>query len=150
MSSYVPIHLTSKDKRTQKKNLSKSRKLYRKGKFFNRPTLKSFQSKHSPHIKRACKLYNVTSLIPNASLAKKTKCKLTTLHKIVQKGEGAYYSSGSRPNQSARSWGLSRLGSTLTGNKASKYDLHLLTEGCERESIALKLAQKRKTIKSHV
>lgn len=144
MSTYLPIHLTSKDRKTQKKNLSKSRKLYKKGIYLNRPTLKSFQSKQSPHITRACKLYNVTSLKPNALLAKKTKCTLSTLQKIIKKGEGAYYSSGSRPNQSAKSWGLARLGSSLTGNKASKYDFHLLTEGCEKQSIALKLAIERK------
>ena len=144
MSSYLPKHLTSKDRKTQKRNLAKSRKLYQSGIYFHRPTLKSFQSKPSPHVLRACKLYKVDSLTPNALLAKKTKCKLSTLQKIVQKGEGASYSSGSRPNQSAKAWGLARLGSSLTGNKASKYDYHLLSEGCEKTSLALKLAKKRK------
>lgn len=142
LSTYLPNHLTKKDKRIQKTNLNKSKKLYKKGIYFNRPTLKSFQSKPSPHIARACKLYNVTSLTPNLLLAKKTKCKLSTLRKIVKKGEGASYSSGSRPNQSAKAWGLARLGSSLTGNKASKYDYHLLKEGCEKTSLALKLAKK--------
>lgn len=144
MSNYLPKHLTSKDRRTQRKNLNKSRKLYKKGIYFNRPTIKSFQSKPSPHVSRACKLYNVSSLTPNALLAKKTKCKLSTLQKIVKKGEGASYSSGSRPNQSAKAWGLARLGSSLTGNKASKYDYHLLKDGCEKTSLALKLATRRK------
>ncbi len=42
--------------------------------------------------------------------------------KIINKGQGAYYSSGSRPNQTAYSWGLSRLASVIMGGKARKID----------------------------
>ena len=48
-------------------------------------------------------------------LANKTQCTVETLKKIVQKGQGASYSSGSRPNQSAIAWGLARLGSFISG-----------------------------------
>ena len=39
------------------------------------------------------------------------------LREIIKKGEGAYYSAGSRPNQSARSWGLARLYAVIFGGK---------------------------------
>ena len=37
---------------------------------------------------------------------------------IIKKGQGAYYSSGSRPNQTPHSWGYARLGSSISGGKA--------------------------------
>ena len=38
------------------------------------------------------------------------------------KGEGAYYSSGSRPNQSPQSWGIGRYSSVLLGGPARRID----------------------------
>tara|TARA_R110002012_G_scaffold4047_2_gene18730 strand:+ start:1305 stop:1712 length:408 start_codon:yes stop_codon:yes gene_type:complete len=42
--------------------------------------------------------------------------------KIIDKGKGAYYSSGSRPNQTPTSWGLGRLASVILGGPARKID----------------------------
>ena len=108
---YIPDVLTKKDKKKQKKNLRKSRKLYKQGKYFSRPKVKSFKSRKSNHLQRAEKLYKIKSIRPSAELARKTKCKRSALEKIVSKGRGAYYSSGSRPNQTAESWGRARLAS---------------------------------------
>ena len=55
---------------------------------------------------------------------------------------GAYYSSGSRPNQTAESWGIARLASAITSGKSAVIDYHLLEEGCKKNSKALKLAKK--------
>ena len=41
---------------------------------------------------------------------------------ILNKGRGAYYSSGSRPNQSADSWAYARLASVLMNGPARKVD----------------------------
>ena len=41
---------------------------------------------------------------------------------------GAYYSSGSRPNQNAHSWAYARLASTLMKSKAYRVDKHILDE----------------------
>jgi hypothetical protein len=142
MKNYVPSNLTKKDRIKQIKNIKKSRKSYKKKKYVNRDKLKSFTSKRSPHIIKACKLYNLNSITPNKELSKKTKCSLKVLKKIVEKGQGAYYSSGSRPNQSAKGWGLARLASALSGGKASISDFSLLSDGCEKNSLALKLARK--------
>ena len=67
--------------------------------------------------------------------------------KIVKKGMGAYYSSGSRPNQSGSSWGIARLASSITGGKAAAVDYKILEEGCKKGSRALNLA--RKSRKKH-
>lgn len=145
---YVPRTLSSKDNRKQKKNLLKSRRLYKKGIYFTRPKVASFKSKPSKHLANLQKIYGVENTDVNITLAKKCGCDLSTLEKIVKKGEGAYYSSGSRPNQTARSWGLARLASTLTGGNASVIDYHLLESGCNASSKALKLAKKQcKTLK---
>lgn len=139
---YIPDVLTKKDRKKQKKNLRKSRKLYKKGKYFSRPKVKSFKSRKSNHLKRAEKLYNVENIKPSKELAKQTKCSKEALEKIVSKGRGAYFSSGSRPNQTAESWGLARLASSISGGNASIVDYHILKDGCKPNSKALKLARK--------
>ena len=82
------------------------------------------------------------SVVPSIELAKKTKCSVDTLEKIANKGRGAYYSSGSRPNQTAESWAIARLASAITGGNSSIVDYHLLKEGCKKDSKALKMAKK--------
>ena len=45
------------------------------------------------------------------------------LKEVFEKGEGAYYSAGSRPNQTASSWAYGRLYSYILGNpKVRKVD----------------------------
>ena len=143
---YVPKHLTKKDKIKQKREIKKSRKWYkkRKRKYYLRDTIKSFKSKKSPHVSNAKKMYKINTMNPSATLARKTKCSKRALNDIVKKGKGAYYSSGSRPNQTPHSWGLARLASALTGGPSSCIDLHILKEGCKKTSKALKLAEKNK------
>jgi hypothetical protein len=46
----------------------------------------------------------------------------TGAEKIIMKGKGAYFSSGSKPNQTPYSWGLSRLASVIMGGNARKVD----------------------------
>ena len=140
---YVPKNLSNSDTKKQKKNLNKSRKMYKKGLYYARPQVKSFKSRKSNHLNRLKDKYNVKNANPTRELASKSKCTLATLEKIVNKGEGAYYSSGSRPNQTARSWGVARLASTLTGGNASVIDYHLLKDGCTSNSPALKAAKKQ-------
>jgi len=139
---YIPDMLSKKDKKKQKKNLKKSRKLYKKGKYYTRPKVKTFKSRKSNHLQRAQKLYNVEKIAPTNELAKQTKCSKAALEKIVNKGRGAYFSSGSRPNQTSESWGLARLASSISGGNASIVDYHILKDGCKKNSKALKLARK--------
>ena len=125
--------LSRKEKRIQLQSILKSRRDYKKGIYKTRKQMKSYPNKKSSHILRAQKKYDVTSMVPSKELARKTGCPLSGLQKIVQKGEGAYYSSGSRPNQTPQSWGYARLASALTGGPASKVDAHLL-KNCNKIS----------------
>lgn len=139
---YIPQNLSNRDKKIQRKNIVKSRKLYRKNKYFTRPKLSSFKSTPSKHVKTAKKMYNITTIKPSRKLAMKTGCSKKTLTAIVDKGRAAYYSGGSRPNQTPDSWGIARLASSITGGNASTVDFHLLYSGCKPDSKALKLASK--------
>ena len=145
---YLPKQLSKKDRKTQKANLRKSRKLYKKGTFFERPKIASFKSKKSSHLNRARSMYNVEKIGSTEELSKKTHCSREALEKIINKGRGAYYSSGSRPNQTAESWGIARLASSITSGNASAVDYHILVEGCSPNSKPLQLASKtRKRLK---
>ena len=141
---YIPKRLSKKDKKTQKKELLRSRKAYKKGKYYTRKKVKTFKSTVSKHILNARKIYKINSIKPSKKLSKKTGCSIKALEKIVNKGKGAYFSSGSRPNQTAESWGIARLASSITGGKASAIDLNILEEGCNTRSKALKMAIKTK------
>jgi hypothetical protein len=139
---YIPKHLSKKDKKKQSKELRKSRKDYKNKKYYTRKQIKSFKGSKSKHVINAMKMYNVNNVKPSKNLAKKTKCKLSSLKKMMKKGQGAYFSSGSRPNQTAHSWGIARLASAITGGKASAVDYHILEKNCKPSSKALKLAKK--------
>jgi hypothetical protein len=138
---YLPKRLTRKDKKRQFKALVKSRKLYRKGIYYTRKPVKSFTSKKSPHIIKAEKIYKLKNIGATQEVAKATGCSIKALKKITNKGQGAYFSSGSRPNQTSQSWGIARLASSITAGKAAAVDYSILEEGCTPNSKALKLAK---------
>lgn len=146
---YVPKQLTQRDKRRAKKELNISRKLYKKHIYHTRKKVPSFHSKTSKHILKAKKIYGLSEIMPTPILAKKTGCSLNALKHIVKKGEGAYFSSGSRPNQTAQSWGYARLASSITGGKASAVDYTILEKGCLKNSKALQLAKQSIYYKTH-
>ena len=139
---YLPSLKEIKDSAKQVKMLMKSRKQYKKGKFFTRKKLKSYKSKPSNHITDARKIYGIQNITPNNELARKTGCSLSALKQIVRKGQGAYFSSGSRPNQTAQSWGLARLASSITAGKSAAVDYDILEKGCDHKKKAFLLAKK--------
>ena len=118
--------------------------MYKKGKYYTRKKVSSFKSKVSPHITNARKIYKIDKISASPKLAKATGCSIGTLRKIVKKGQGAYFSSGSRPNQTGHSWGRARLASAITGGKAAAVDLKLLTKGCKSGSKAIRYAKQAK------
>jgi hypothetical protein len=139
---YIPKNLTKKDKQKQLKMLIKSKKLYKKHKYYTRKNVSSYKNKKSNHILNARKIYNIQNITPNKELAQKTGCKISALKQIVKKGEGAYYSSGSRPNQTPQSWGLARLASAITSGKAAAVDYDIINKGCKHNKKAFILANK--------
>ena len=132
-------NLSQKETKKQIAMIQKSRRLYKKGEYFSRKKL-NYPVKISPHIIKAQKMYGV-KIIPSKDLAQKTGCSIDALNQIVRKGEGAYYSSGSRPSQTAHSWAYARLASAITGGKAAKVDFHIL-KTCNKSKKAYKLANK--------
>ena len=146
---YLPKRLTRKDRKKQGKELMKSRHLYKKGIYHARPKVASFKSKKSQHIINAEKMYHVDKIGATDELSKATGCSKKALAKIINKGAGAYYSSGSRPNQTAQSWGVARLASSITAGKAAAVDFKILEEGCKPYSKALTLAKRAKKKYGH-
>ena len=138
---YVPRALSRKDRSKQIAMLKRSRRMYKRGEFYGRSTkLKSYPHVVSNHVVTAKRMYRVDRIVPNAALARATGCSVGTLQKIVKKGEGAFYSSGSRPNQTPHSWGYARLASAITGGKAAAVDYAILKNGCKPNSGALRRA----------
>jgi DNA-binding Xre family transcriptional regulator len=140
---YIPKNLSKKDYKKQLNMINKSRKLYKKHQYYTRKHLTSFKSKTSKHILNAKKIYHISKIGATNELSKKTGCSKNALNKIIAKGEGAYYSSGSRPNQTAQSWAIARLASSITAGKAAKIDFNILQKGCKKNSKALKLAKQK-------
>ena len=141
---YLPRKLTRKDKSKQVRMLMRSRRLYKSNKYYTRKEVPSYKSKTSNHIVDARRIYNITNVAPNKELAMKTGCTIGALRKIVSKGEGAYYSSGSRPNQTPQSWGIARLASSLTGGKSAAVDYEIIKKGCNHKNRAFILANRAK------
>jgi len=139
---YLPKTLSRRDKEIQARMLRKSRRLYKQGKYYTRKQVPSFHSKPSGHMANARKMYKMDKIAPSGQLAKATGCSVAALRKIVNKGEGAYFSSGSRPNQTAQSWGIARLASAITGGKAAAVDFKIIEEGCSHSGRAFRLANK--------
>ena len=139
---YLPDRLSRRDRTRQRKELTKSRRLYKQNKYYTRKSVKSFKSKPSKHVDNARRLYHIQNIRPTRELSRRTGCSLKGLRQIVRKGEGAYYSSGSRPNQTPQSWGYARLASAITGGNASAVDFDIIYKECDRRKPAYRLAQR--------
>jgi len=114
---YVPKSLTKADKAKQVKSIKEGK---------DRPKLKSEKSKESKWTKKAQTYFDGNT--SKSNISNKTGVSTTGLNKIIKKGQGAYYSSGSRPNQTASSWSKARLYSVLFGGPARKVDADIVKE----------------------
>ena len=119
--------LSKKDKKKQIKELEESRELYKKGIYKSRSQKDSFKNKKSPHIVEFERKYGV-NINNSKSVYKMTGVTPKAQNAILKKGMGAFYSSGSRPNQSAHSWAYARLASVLLKHKAYPVDRHILKD----------------------
>ena len=146
---YIPSSLSTNDRKKQTRALLRSKKQYTNKVYIDRPKLASFKPKQSKHLAHAYTTYGVRDMTPNEDLAEKTGCSVDALRQIVRKGEGAYYSSGSRPNQTAQSWGLARLASALTAGKAAAVDYTILEKGCDPTKKAIQLANEARRKYNH-
>ena len=124
---YLPKSLSRRDKTRQRKELTKSKKNYRtkkgKQKYHSRPKLKSYKNRPSSWTQQFHKLYPDSKSY--SEISKATGIPQGALKAVVRKGKGAYFSSGSRPNQTATSWGRARMYSYILGGKTRKVDKHI-------------------------
>ena len=108
---YLPKTLTKQDRAKQKKSIEEGKM---------RPKVESFKSKRSSHVVKFEKKYGVK--ITNDTFIDKNIITRTGIKKILDKGRGAYFSSGSRPNQTPESWSRARLASVIMNGPARKVD----------------------------
>jgi len=112
---YVPPSLTKSDKKKQIKSIKEQT---------IRPKLDSFKSKRSNHTIKFEKTYGYK--ITEKSKIAKDLLSMTGIKKVLDKGSAAYYTTGSRPNQTPASWSNARLASVLTFGAAAKVDKDIL------------------------
>ncbi len=79
-----------------------------------------FKSKRSSWVEKFEKKYGTK--ISDKEYIHKNIITRTGQDKIINKGKGAFYSSGSKPNQTPTSWGLARLASVILGGPSRKID----------------------------
>jgi hypothetical protein len=105
--------LTGDDRKKQIKSIFEGKK---------RPKT-DFKSKRSSWAEKFEKKYGTK--ISDTDFIHKNIITKTGQEKIINIGRGAYFSSGSRPGQTAQSWGLARLASVIMGGPARKIDKDL-------------------------
>jgi hypothetical protein len=119
--------LSRKDRAKQLRSLRKAKRSYKtkrgKTRYVQRPKLKSFKSKKSNWTQTFHKLYPSAKTMKQIS--EQTGIPIQAIRSVKKKGMGAYYSSGSRPNQTAESWGKARMYSYILGGPTRKIDHHI-------------------------
>ena len=115
----------------------------------DRPKTK-FKTKRSQWVEKYEKKYG--HKITDTNYLYKNIITKTGADKIIDKGRGAYYSSGSRPNQSNESWAQARLASVIMNGPARKVDKNIWEKynkidkkRTNRKSINRKKTNRKKT-----
>lgn len=109
--TYIPKTLTKEDKKKQEKSIIEKK---------DRPKVSSYKSKRSSWVEQFEKKYN--KKITDKSFINKNIISNEGQNQIISKGKGAYYNTGSRPNQTAFSWSYARLASVIMNGPARKVD----------------------------
>lgn len=109
---YLPKSLTESQRKKQIKSIFEGTE---------RPALKVKSRKSSNTInfnkKYGDKFKDLKGGKSVENIAKVVGLPYKALKEVFEKGEGAYYSSGSRPNQSASSWAYGRMYAYIMGDK---------------------------------
>jgi len=115
-SKYVPSSLSKSDKEKQVKSIKEGK---------DRPKV-SYKTKRSKYVENFEKKYD--KKITDKVFISKYIISKTGIDKILEKGRGAYYSAGSRPNTSPEQWALARLASVIVNGPARKVDEAIWTK----------------------
>ena len=108
---YVPKSLSPQDRKKQIKSIKEKTV---------RPKVESFKSKRSSFVEKFEKKYGYK--INNFSKISKEIISKKGIDEIMSKGRAAYFTGGSRPNQTPTSWALGRLASVIMNGKARQVD----------------------------
>ena len=108
---YVPKSLSPEDRKKQIKSIKEEKP---------RPKVTSFKSKRSSNVVAFEKKFKTK--ISDFKFISKNIIKQKGIDEIIAKGKAAYFSSGSRPNQTPTSWSLARLASVIMNGPARKVD----------------------------
>lgn len=114
---YLPTSLSKADRKKQLESIKKGT---------IRPKVESFKSKRSGFVKKFEEKYN--KKITDEKFIDKNIIRTEGQKRILSKGRGAYFSGGSRPNQTPSSWAYGRLASVIMGGKARKVDKKIWDE----------------------
>ena len=110
---YVPKSLSKEDKKKQVKSIIEGKP---------RPKT-SYKSKRSPHVAAFENKYGTK--ISDFKYIYKNIISKAGVDQIMNKGRAAYFTAGSRPNQTPESWALGRLAAVIMntgGGRARKID----------------------------
>jgi len=113
---YVPDSLSEADKKKQEKSIKEGK---------DRPKVE-YKTRRSSHVVAFEKKYKTK--ITDKAFISKNIISSTGIDKILDKGYGAYYSSGSRPNVSKEQWAYARLASVIMNGAARKVDQKIWNE----------------------
>ena len=131
--------LNETNKKSHKKYILERREAYNKGEYFTKKeNLKSHPKKESKHIIKVRKLYGID--FKESEIEKATGMTKQAQKEIIKKGIGAFFTSGSRPNQTPQSWAKARLASVILKDKCYKIDKHIL----DKYNITIKPPPKHK------
>ena len=111
---YVPASLTKEDREKQVKSIKEGTK---------RPKVESFKSRRSKFVVAFEKKYGTK--ITDDKFISKNIISQKGIDEILDKGRGAYFSGGSRPNQTPESWSRARLASVIMNGKARQVDIKI-------------------------
>ena len=108
---YVPNQLTPSDRRKQIESIERGTV---------RPKVKSFNSRRSSWAVKFERKYGTK--ISNYKWISGNLLKRKGIDEVLKRGRAAYFTSGSRPNQTPTSWARARLASVLLRGPAYKVD----------------------------
>ena len=107
---YIPDSLSPAERKKQIKSIFEGK---------DRPNIKK-KTRRSSHTIKFEKKYGTT--IMDDKFITKNIISKKGMEEILDKGRGAYYTSGSRPSVSVEQWARSRLASVIMGGGARKVD----------------------------
>lgn len=111
-----------RDKEAREQEILRQRAAYKQGRYVDPKRYPEVPEKKSDWTEQWRQKHPDTPITNLTAVSRLTGIPVHRLKQVVAKGRGAYYSSGSRPNQTPHSWAYARLASVLLGGPALQVD----------------------------